>query len=30
LTAEQILGGGEENLSAEEKARRERQRRAVR
>jgi dipeptidyl-peptidase-4 len=30
LTAEQILGGGEENLSAEEKARRERQRVATR
>jgi dipeptidyl-peptidase-4 len=30
LTAEKILGGGEENLSAEEKARRERQRIATR
>ena len=30
LTAEQILGGGEENLSPEEKARRERQRVATR
>jgi dipeptidyl-peptidase-4 len=30
LTAEQILGGGEENLSPEEKARRERQRLATR